>query len=221
MKWPRMALAGVAAVATVVSLSGLVPLSAKADPIFISTWGNGATGGPGTGIPASQCLGVQGGNMTNGTHIVSWTCNGHPDQTWEITGAPGNNISTIRNSQDTSKCLGVQASATGNGSILVIWDCNGHTDQNWIFQPWTADNRNGPFGCFNIENQNAAPKVLGIQGGSPADGAQAVIWDLLTGHHDQVWCPVLQVARLARARSQRRAAWPPRAARHPHCARRR
>jgi hypothetical protein len=190
MKWSRMALAGSVAIAAVVGLSGLAPLPAKADPIFISTWVDAPT--VGTGSPG-ECLGVVNGNMTNGTHVVSWTCNGHPDQTWEISGSPGGNTTTIRNSQNTSKCLGVQGSATSDGSILVIWDCNGNTDQNWTFQPWMADNRNGPFGCFTIQNQNAAPKVLGILGGNPTDGAQAVIWDRLTGlgHHDQVWCPEL------------------------------
>jgi hypothetical protein len=83
--------------------------------------------------------------------------------------------------------LGVLASATDDGANLVIWDCNGNSDQNWIFQNDVPVSRGIPFGCWNIENQNAAPKVLGIIGASQSDGAQAVIWDNLS-HPDQEFC---------------------------------
>jgi hypothetical protein len=75
-----------------------------------------------------------------------------------------------------------------NGSNLVIWDCNGNTDQNWLFQLAITPSRGIPFGCFNIENQNAAPKIIGVLGASGSDGAQTVLWDNLT-HPDQIWCP--------------------------------
>jgi hypothetical protein len=188
VKWSGLALTGAAAL-TALSLTGLTPLPAKADPPTMSTWTEGPTAG--TGSPG-ECLGVQGGDMTNGTPIVIWTCNGHPDQTWDIVGGSGGSgFVQLRNSQNTNKCLGVQAAATANGSKLVIWDCNASSDQEWAFVPWMADNRNGPFGCFNIRNLNASPKVIGVPNGSTTDGTQAVIWDQLSGltHHDQVWCP--------------------------------
>jgi hypothetical protein len=181
-----MALASTAAVGAVFGLSGLAPLPAKAGTIFISTWVNSTTLGTGS---TRECLGVLNGDMTNGTRIVSFTCNGHPDQTWEITNPPGRNTTSIRNSQDPSKCLGVLASGTSDGSNLVIWDCNGSTDQNWTIQGSFP----GSAGCFKFQNQNAAPKVLGILGGNVTDFGQAVIWDDLTGivpqHRDQIWCP--------------------------------
>src|SRR5690349_19824041 len=115
MKWSRMALASAAAVGAVAGLSGLAPLPAKAGTIFISTWVNGTTFG--TRSPTNECLGVLNGDMTNGTPVVSFTCNGHPDQAWEITNPPGGNTTTsVRNSKDPSKCLGVLASGTSNGS---------------------------------------------------------------------------------------------------------
>ena len=177
MKWSRTALASAAAVGAVVGMSGLAPLPAKAGTIFISTWVNITTL---TG-PTPECLGVLNGDMTNGTPVVSFTCNGHPDQSWEINNPPGSNTTSIHNFQNPGKCLGVLASGTSNGSQLVIWDCNGSSDQNWTFQ--------GPGTCFRIMNQNAAPKVLGILGGNVTDFGQAVIWDDLT-HPDQSWCPV-------------------------------
>jgi hypothetical protein len=122
------ALACVAAL-TALSLTGMTPLTAKADSVFTSTWVDGPT--VGTGSPG-ECLGVLGGNMTNGTHVVTWTCNGHADQTWEIiNGFPGSGFIQLRNSVNTNKCLGVLGAATSDGSNLVIWDCNGSWDQEW------------------------------------------------------------------------------------------
>lgn len=181
MKRHRWALA-CAAVATALSLSALTILPAKADGPA-KTWISQGAG---------KCLGVQGGNMTNGTPVMQWTCNGHPDQQWLITtsspfGVPDGQVTTLRNFENPFKCLGVTSSATNDGANLVIWDCNGNSDQNWIFQNVFPVSRGVPFGCWNIENQNAAPKVLGIRDASQSDGAQAVIWDNI-GHPDQEFC---------------------------------
>ena len=77
-------------------------------------------------------------------------------------------------------------SATADGSSLVISDCNSNADQLWAIEPWDGSGSNLS-GCFNILNFNAYPKILGVLGGNPTDGAQAVIGDPL-GHLDQVWC---------------------------------
>lgn len=184
MKRHRWALA-CAAVATALSLSALTILPAKADgPAKTWTsWGSG------------KCLGVRNGDMTNGTPVVQWTCNGHPDQSWFITtsspfGVPDGQPTTIRNSVNPSKCLGVTSSATNDGANLVIWDCNGNLDQSWVFENVFPVSRGVPFGCWTIENQNALPLVIGIQNASQSDGAQAVIWDNIenTGHTDQEFC---------------------------------
>ena len=182
----RSALACAAALATVAFTAWLSPLPAKANTLDLSTW---------TDLNSGKCLGVYGGNMTNGTSIVQWTCNGNPDQTWEVqtvSGTPGNPTWTqIQNYQDPSKCLGVYGSGTSVPTNLVIWDCNGHADQEWQFVPWQVDSRGAPAGCFVIQNQNAAGKVIGVFNADTSDGAQTVIWDNLSeqGHHDQVWCP--------------------------------
>lgn len=174
---------GLAAIALV---GGLTQLPAKASATFEKNWFSDGTG---------KCLGVLGGNMTNGTPIVQWTCNGNPDQMWIIQtvnpgGIPGGNFTQIQNSQDPSKCLGVLGSATSDGSSLVIWDCNGSGDQNWLFQQAIPASRGVPFGCFNIANGHAFPKVIGILGAATSDGAQAVIWDNLgASHPDQIFCP--------------------------------
>jgi hypothetical protein len=160
---------------------------AKADAgILTTSWAS---------MGAGKCLGVRAADMTNGTPIVQWQCDGTPNQSWEIETVqnfmiPGGNWTQIRNSQDPSKCLGVQAAATNDGANLVIWDCNSSWDQQWTFVQDVAPTRGIPSGCFNIENANAFPKVIGIFAASGADGAQAVIWDNLgSTHPDQTFCP--------------------------------
>jgi len=165
----------------VLVLTALNPLPAKA-----------ADGTPLWNWNARKCLGVLGGNMTNGTPVVQWTCNGNPDQQWQVT--VGGAWAQIRNIQNPGKCLGVINSTTYNGSNLVIWDCNGNLDQSWALQFHTVAS---PIECFNIYNENAwlaalfvlgaSPKVVGILGADPGDGAQAVLWDYL-GNPDQTWC---------------------------------
>lgn len=182
MKRYRWALA-CAAVATALSLGALTTLPAKADDSTLEWMSQGS----------GKCLGVLGGNMANGTPVVQWACNGHPDQQWIITttapfGLPDGQPTTIRNFENPAKCLGVLASATNDGANLVIWDCNGSMDQDWIFENVLPPSRNLPFGCWNIENVNALAKVIGILNASQSDGAQAVIWDNLFGHPDQEFC---------------------------------
>jgi Ricin-type beta-trefoil lectin domain-like len=93
-------------------MGGLTQPPAKAASTFTENWFSEGSG---------KCLGALGGNMTNGTPVVQWTCNGHPDQMWEIqivNSIPGGNWTQIQNAQDPSKCLGVLGSAT---STVPIW----------------------------------------------------------------------------------------------------
>jgi hypothetical protein len=174
-----------AAVATALSLGTLTVPPAKADGPA-KTWISQGAG---------KCLGVLAGNMTNGTPVVQWACNGSSDQSWVIQtgsqfGVPDGQPTTIRNSKNLNKCLGVLASATNDGANLVIWDCNSNSlDQQWVFENVVAPSRGIPFGCWSIENQNALAKVVGILAGSKSDGAQAVIWDNIgPASPDQEFC---------------------------------
>jgi hypothetical protein len=142
MNWPRSALACTAAL-TVLAALGLTPQPAKAvtDIAYVATWVDGPTvknAGP------RECLRVLGGNMTNGTAVVTWNCNGHPDQAWETLNVFSGSWVQIRNTQNPNKCLGVLKSATTNGSSLVIWDCNSNGDQLWAIEPWSANGSNYP-----------------------------------------------------------------------------
>src|SRR5215471_7703287 len=83
-KWRRAAVGYAIAVATLV-LTGLAPAPpVRASVTYTAHWVNYYN--------TNECLGVLGGKMIDETPVVVWTCNGHPDQTWEIqtiTGTPG------------------------------------------------------------------------------------------------------------------------------------
>jgi galactose oxidase len=190
----KSAIAVTVAVVAALAMTGVNSLPAKADGTFISQWFTQGTG---------DCLGVYGGNMTNGTPVVQWPCNGNPDQTWEIqtvNGPPMNDGYTLTwtqvvNYQDPSKCLGVLGGAIGDGAPLVIWDCNGHTDQRWLFSVMLTPTPGVPDGCYSVTDRNTWTKVVGVFGASTAPGAQVVLWDGFTPPHpDQVWCSTIGVS---------------------------
>jgi hypothetical protein len=137
---------------------------------------------------SGKCLGVLGGNMTDGAPVVQWTCNGNPDQTWYWQSSfDGNYLTQIRNSQDPSKCLGVLGASSANGASLVIWTCNTSTDQRWgLFNTVYAGT--GVIYWWNVlaTRNDGVNEVMGVLAGSTADGAQVVIRTLI-GHPDQYW----------------------------------
>jgi ricin-type beta-trefoil lectin protein len=81
------------------------------------------------------CLGVSAGNMTNGTPIISYTCNGHPDQQWEHIDPDEFGYGPWRNMADTNKCLALAGNSTSPGAKMVIWDCDGTPGQLWNSAP--------------------------------------------------------------------------------------
>jgi len=120
----------VAAAAAMVAVAGLavaMPADASSARTF-KTWVNSSNG---------LCMGVSGGNMNNGTPVISWTCNGNADQYWEYQGGPGPGFYPFRNLANQNKCLSLlrnQWDGTLNTGDLVISDCDGSAEQTW---QWT------------------------------------------------------------------------------------
>jgi len=105
------------------TLALVVPGTAKATSF--NTWAN----------PSNLCLGVYGGDMTPGTAIIDWTCDGSLNQLWALdpnSGAPGSYL--FRNAANTSECLSVFQMETTMRAPLVIWPCkdqSSNQDQRW------------------------------------------------------------------------------------------
>jgi hypothetical protein len=95
------------------------------------------------------CMGVQGGNMTPGTVIITWTCDESLNQFWSMdsnSGASGYWL--LRNGANPNECLSVFQKATYVGAQLVIWPCkafNDNQDQRWSI----ADAHSVPILNFN------------------------------------------------------------------------
>ncbi len=126
------------------------------------------------------CMGVQGGNMTPGTAIIAWTCDGSPNQSWALdanSGAP--NYFLMRNEANPSECLSVFQMATYNGAPLVIWPCkdfSDNQDQRWSL----AAAPSGIINDFIVYNFNSGLLMLPLG----SQGSQVVQWD---GRAQYVW----------------------------------
>jgi hypothetical protein len=92
---------------------------------------------------AGYCMGVAGGDMTSGTSVIQWDCNGNADQTWiaERVGpsyTDGSADFRIRNAANPNECLSVAENKTYVwGQPLVIWQCkplSTYDDQIWNLQ---------------------------------------------------------------------------------------
>jgi hypothetical protein len=111
----------------VTTLALVVPGTAKATQF--NTWTN----------PDGLCMGVQGGNMTPGTAIIVWTCDGSLNQLWALDANSGaNGAYLFRNAANTTECLSVFQMETTMRAPLVIWPCkdvSNNQDQRWDIPP--------------------------------------------------------------------------------------
>lgn len=74
---------------------------------------------------AGTCLGAAGNGTTNGTQVITYTCNSTPSQVWNL-----NSDGTITNGL-SGLCLDVNGRGTADGTVVQLWSCNGGTNQKW------------------------------------------------------------------------------------------
>jgi hypothetical protein len=138
------------------------------------------------------CLGVAAGNVTNGTHLIVWQCNGNSDQAWsedlsDELSFGSESYFSFRDGTNYNKCLGVPAGSHNQGVGLVIWDCvtprSSHPDQFWApLIDYTT-------GCYKFLNANSGMYMAVGNNGDVENGTQVVQWPS-TPTADQEWCPV-------------------------------
>lgn len=88
-----------------------------------------------------QCLGVAGGDVTNGRPIILWGCNGNADQTWTAVSVYGGGSApyVFHNGANPNKCLSVAGKSLNEFAGIVIWDCkpaSDNQDQRWYTVSW-------------------------------------------------------------------------------------
>jgi hypothetical protein len=149
-------------------------------------------------VDPNMCLGLAASNVTNGTAIITYHCDGTPNQDWSLSSVEtGDRLTTGAN---PNKCLTYDSIYQGH---VVIWDCDNDPLGGASLQDWTVDsagvtarlpppeNRNIP--CFYIgEVDSTFHQVMGVAGGPNyvKDGGWTMLWDKLPGaiHEDQLWC---------------------------------
>ena len=140
----RVVAIGLAVIVAAVALPGSAGAADQFDGVRL-VWTNAQTG---------LCMGVAGGDVSNGKPIILWSCNGNSDQTWTATSAnsDGSQPYLLRNGTNPNKCLSVAGKSLNQFAALVIWDCkppNDNQDQRWYIVGW----RNSPF--TGIQNDNS------------------------------------------------------------------
>jgi hypothetical protein len=160
----------------------------------------GLAAAPATAIPASGdrniwtnrssslCMGVAGGDVTDGKPLIMWRCNRNADQTWIaesiVLGPLGRSGPfLLRNGTNRDKCLSVANKSTNDGAALVIWFCKpaiANQDQRWRFMDDPVT------GCTVIVNANSQ-KVISPRTWTSDEGTPIVQFTYL-GFVQQQWC---------------------------------
>lgn len=110
----------------------------------------------------SLCIGVAGGNMSNGTPIITWNCNGHSDQNWAEQSQPywGSYVQiwsagSAAPPSSAAECIALANDGSINpGNKAIIWSCSAlTTDQAWEEEFVGWDSSGQP--CYNFVNKKA------------------------------------------------------------------
>ncbi|OJF11934.1 RICIN domain-containing protein [Couchioplanes caeruleus] len=111
-----------------------------------------------------MCLGVPGGSLKKGEHIIQWQCSSAQDQGWVFL-PKADGYFEVRNSR-SGQCLAIGSASKENSAHAIQWTCNGGKEQLWAPQ---ADST----GLTRLKNNNSG-KCLGILGASKTGAAHAV-----------------------------------------------
>ncbi|BAJ33150.1 MULTISPECIES: PHB depolymerase family esterase [Kitasatospora] len=74
---------------------------------------------------ATRCLDASAKGTANGTKVITWSCNGQPNQQWQV-----NADGTVTGVQ-SGLCLDVAGLGTADGTPVQLWGCSGGTNQQW------------------------------------------------------------------------------------------
>jgi len=136
-------------------------------------------------VNTNQCLGLPASNVTNGTNIITYQCDGTPNQDWYH--KYYNGAWHWKNGANQNKCL---TAFYGVGFQVTIWDCdtNGSAGQD-SYQGWDTEDGGGGY-VYLIPNVLASLNyVAGVAGGNAnvKNGGSLYMWERLAGHDDQLW----------------------------------
>lgn len=133
-----------------------------------------------------KCIGIAGGTPTQGRPLITWDCTADTNQLWKQ-GATIDNTRQLVNqvSTDGSWCL--DAGTGNNGSQAINGACTIGFTQGWKM---TEIGMQNSLACYNISIDGDENQLLGVLGGTVANGKNVGMWHKFTNptHADQVWC---------------------------------
>lgn len=130
-----------------------------------------------------KCIGIAGSPPDG--NAGDWSCSGQPDQAWHWGASNPQGWTQLVNGR--GQCLGVAGGSDSAGARIVGWSClgSGHPDQYW------APGSSVFSGADTLLNYNGYANggsawLIGVQGGSLANGAPLVLWSS-NNNPDQSW----------------------------------
>jgi hypothetical protein len=121
----RSALRGRGPRIALLSLAALAFCAPQAAMASTAPAGIGDTGPIVSGYRSYVCVDDLGNGTANNTPIVTWACNGSPEQNWTI-----ESDGTI---QINGKCMDVRRFSRANKTPVRLYTCTGGANQQWVF----------------------------------------------------------------------------------------
>lgn len=125
-----------------------------------------------------RALGAWQGASTAGTALAQWVDDNGVDKNWTLVDL-GNGYVRLRSTANTAEYA---TASTTSGGAVTLQDATSNGTQDWQVVPDFTTTANSSFQVVNV----GSGKVLGVLGGSTADGANAVQWTA-NGSADQSW----------------------------------
>jgi len=94
-----------------------------------------------------KCMDIEGNNMSNGTPVHHWSCQGQVTQLWYH-----DPDGLLRSKSNPDKCVDVYAFGTGNGAKLVVWDCNDKANQRFSWSGQTLRPAHAPGKAVDVKD---------------------------------------------------------------------
>ena len=138
------------------------------------------------------CLGVAAGNPNPGARLVTWTCDGTANQSWQM--GNQNYWAQVKNMIGTNRCLDMvrgQYVTHTNGTAVDIDLCDKVSPAGWHITPAGTDFWGHTCYQFQGDYINNEPLVMGVSAGNTAPGTAVIMWQAFNNvstHPDQYWC---------------------------------
>lgn len=121
---------------------------------------------------SGRCIGISVGLAGD------WDCASNADQQYYYADyfVDSNGITWANLRNGNGQCLAVSGGSTAAGARIAIWDCVGSADQYWLVQYNQFTHLINFNGYYSTAHPGEGADVVGVAGGSTANGAPLVLW---------------------------------------------